>query len=408
MAIAFLKSAYRYPLVRYLVHRFGPAVWRLPQALRRRICHESQIRRLPGTRVWWYGESEAVRPAANGAELPTRGHRLASRAYRLGPPFLARIPQGWLVGKHCCPVTADRRVLLTAFRDGARILGLEPNADLESFVGRIENGGTDARALSGDVMPLVGRLDTNYFHWLTESCAQIEGLEIYQRETGRSPTVLIRGGGPAYLRESLELLGVSSGQIAAWEETTPPTAVNGLVVGSIPGNRVACAPRSLRWLRERFLAGARVSAQGGRKLYIRRRVGGWRSAVNDEELSNLLAGRGFEVVRPEGMSLADQVRMFAQADVIIGMHGAGLANILFAPRATLIELTGAYGGGEYYSMSTCLGNPYHPLPCAPEGKDGHDVVVDCQRLLDVLDRVIPVGNSHVPLAHPPEAISAYL
>jgi capsular polysaccharide biosynthesis protein len=62
--------------------------------------------------------------------------------------------------------------------------------------------------------------------------------------------------------------------------------------------------------------------------------------VNEAELAAALAPLGFRTVVPERMSVADQVRTFARAQVIVAAHGAGLTNMIFAPReALVVEVT---------------------------------------------------------------------
>jgi capsular polysaccharide biosynthesis protein len=44
-------------------------------------------------------------------------------------------------------------------------------------------------------------------------------------------------------------------------------------------------------------------------------------------------------VRSDELSVGDQMRIFERSTVVIGMHGAGLANILFcAPGTHVVEL----------------------------------------------------------------------
>ena len=56
-------------------------------------------------------------------------------------------------------------------------------------------------------------------------------------------------------------------------------------------------------------------------------------------MTALLESRGFVLVDPGTMTVADQIRTFANADVIVATHGAALANLTFAtPGSTVIEL----------------------------------------------------------------------
>ncbi|MEJ0048067.1 MAG: glycosyltransferase family 61 protein [Rhodospirillales bacterium] len=76
-----------------------------------------------------------------------------------------------------------------------------------------------------------------------------------------------------------------------------------------------------------------------RRIYIDRRHTGERPLVNEAELMGALAGLGFVMVRPDMLSLADQVRLFRGAEVIVAPHGAELTNLGFCrPGTQIIEL----------------------------------------------------------------------
>ena len=78
------------------------------------------------------------------------------------------------------------------------------------------------------------------------------------------------------------------------------------------------------------------------KLYISRSKSR-RPLADEVGLEMLLFAAGFEVVHLEDMPWIEQVRMFQRASVIVGAHGAGLANLVFAgPKTTVIELTVGY------------------------------------------------------------------
>ncbi len=71
-------------------------------------------------------------------------------------------------------------------------------------------------------------------------------------------------------------------------------------------------PSAVRFLRD-TLGSATGAAEGNRKLYVSRAPPAGRCVANEDELLPLLRARGFEVVRPELMGFADQVRAFAGA-----------------------------------------------------------------------------------------------
>lgn len=101
------------------------------------------------------------------------------------------------------------------------------------------------------------------------------------------------------------------------------------------------APNSpLDVVRERILAAAAIdSAAGAKRIYVTRRGSRKRVLVNELDLETALAVRGFTIVRPEELSVRDQIALFHQADLIVAPAGAALANVLFCrPGAKVIEL----------------------------------------------------------------------
>ena len=69
------------------------------------------------------------------------------------------------------------------------------------------------------------------------------------------------------------------------------------------------------------------------------RKGPTRKIHNVEQVKALLARYDFETVYLEGMKVAEQIMLFQSAEFVIGVHGAGLANLLFCePGTNVIEL----------------------------------------------------------------------
>ncbi|MBP7253734.1 MAG: glycosyltransferase family 61 protein, partial [Alphaproteobacteria bacterium] len=72
------------------------------------------------------------------------------------------------------------------------------------------------------------------------------------------------------------------------------------------------------------------SASAWRKLYLSRR-GTSRAPENEVTLEALMTEAGFTVIQPETLSFAEQRQLFAETRMLVGLEGAGLANMLFMP-----------------------------------------------------------------------------
>jgi capsular polysaccharide biosynthesis protein len=95
----------------------------------------------------------------------------------------------------------------------------------------------------------------------------------------------------------------------------------------------------------------------GRRVYITRgRTRNSRIVRNEDEVVAALAEYGFSAVDPAALSVADQIRTFAEAETIVSPHGAALGNLAFChPQATVVELFPPdYVQGCYWKISTCV------------------------------------------------------
>ena len=76
-----------------------------------------------------------------------------------------------------------------------------------------------------------------------------------------------------------------------------------------------------------------------RRFYIDNRGSGVRPLRNEAEVIAALAPLGFVAVRLDQLGLADQIRLFRQAEAIVAPHGSALANLGFCrPGCLVVEL----------------------------------------------------------------------
>lgn len=109
------------------------------------------------------------------------------------------------------------------------------------------------------------------------------------------------------------------------------------------------------------LLGAPARPVGARRVFVNRAAGSRRSIVNFADLEPVLARFGFEVVDTDGWSLADQVARFSAAEYVAGVHGAGLANMIFRRGApcSVFEIFPPDEALPYYAqLSSRLGFAY--------------------------------------------------
>ena len=97
-----------------------------------------------------------------------------------------------------------------------------------------------------------------------------------------------------------------------------------------------------------------------RRVFISRVNARYRRLLNENELTPELKGLGFEVVRPEELTFAEQVRIFSECAIVLAQHGSGLTNIFFAPAGCrVLEIHGPdVTRFHYWIMACTLGHSY--------------------------------------------------
>jgi len=171
-----------------------------------------------------------------------------------------------------------------------------------------------------------------FYHHLLEVTPRHEMI----RMAGICPESLdgwiVNGTRLPFQRQTWKALGLCSDRI----QTTARRAYyqcDSLVIPSLPTHPGQTAPWSLPFLRRLF--GVTPAAKGSRRLYLRREGTGARRILDENKLWHFLKGFGFEACQPETMSVVEQARLFSQAAVVVGPHGAGMSNMVFAPARSL-------------------------------------------------------------------------
>ena len=185
----------------------------------------------------------------------------------------------------------------------------------------------------------------------------------------RSPTCL---RGRAYLLnenpreyqlESLKAFGISESLL----ELQPPrtdTQVERLWFATPLGHASFTSGEALCSVADRLKKYYKIAADKAatRRIYISRAKASRRQVLNEEAIVPLLREHEFEVLMCEELSFADQVRRFSEAEVVLGPHGAGLTNILYAPKGSRVgEFHGVESNSCFAVMARQLGLHYHRL-----------------------------------------------
>lgn len=204
--------------------------------------------------------------------------------------------------------------------------------------------------VTGAAIALVTPWYYNHYHWMVDHLGRAPLLD----EEPELPVIVSPRLSQVQL-DSLELAGIDRARLRPLAH--PHLQVEELHWPSLLGETGHPPRWAMHRLRERLVPGA--SASGDVRLYVARRQTDARRVVNDRELQAFLRARGFEVVDPGGMSFAEQRTAFATAGMIVGPHGAGLANMIMSYDATVVEIVSpTYVNGSCYTLAEALGHEY--------------------------------------------------
>jgi capsular polysaccharide biosynthesis protein len=187
----------------------------------------------------------------------------------------------------------------------------------------------------------------NYFHWMLETIARFNAADFrglgVLGEVGPDLRLLAPPLDAPWKRQSFELLVPPGLPTHVMAEATSVRVERLIYFQRLSGNGLL-PHRGLLPVFERMRASAYAALQAApaapwRKLFVSRADSRNRVLVNEAELSDLAAAAGFERVVLGTISVAEQVRLFAEATHVIAAHGAGLTNLLLCrPGAAVCEL----------------------------------------------------------------------
>jgi hypothetical protein len=187
----------------------------------------------------------------------------------------------------------------------------------------------------------------NYYHWLIDLLPRVATLRAHDKQ-GSFDRLLINGGGAPYEKATLQALGVPADKIV-YVDASDRFQIENAAVTSMDHASKVVAPWKIKILRRLRDSVPRAEGVGARRLYVSRKHAAVRRVENEPEFEKMLSDQGFTTVAPESQPWANQVRMFADAEVVLAPHGAALANIAFCKPGTLIaEINTAVGYRDFF------------------------------------------------------------
>lgn len=264
--------------------------------------------------------------------------------------------------------------------------------------------------IKGRVFLVGNRGYNNYYHWMLDILPSIELFKSAGFVFDHSDRFVLYSADTGFQKQSLLKVGVLPDQVIQLNRDTPyitadevicPFFQNGM--GLTMGSWV---PEYLRteWNVPDSVRNSMMSsdcAPANRMFWIARaeNARNGRSITNNKELMRYLKQHHFEIVYPEKLSVLEQAALFANADVIAGIHGAGLANIAHCkPDTKVFEIYGAHLAPCYWAISGLGGLRYSNLQCNNLDHASHLKASTDKASLRTMDMTVDIDEFEVKLS----------
>ena len=203
--------------------------------------------------------------------------------------------------------------------------------------------------INGSLISLLsgGAAKKNYWHWMFDTLPRL-GLVEKSNLNIIDHYFLIPSLSQKFQIETLLLLGIKKNKLIDCEKINHIEAKN-IIATDHPVNFNNNPTKSIlnipdwiiKWLRKKYLTNITNSKKFAsyEKIYIDRKTGinfDNRKIINDVEVKSFLINQGFKIISLENYSFKEQVFLFNSAKIIIGLHGAGLTNVIFSKIGTKI------------------------------------------------------------------------
>jgi hypothetical protein len=247
----------------------------------------------------------------------------------------------------------------------------------------------------GNYSTLILYWGLGYYHWFNDVLSTLHSsLEMMPKDTiFLMPKGFEKVYGGSFYLKTLLALGITRDRVMEFDGTESwtlenfwwqPPAVH-------PDDQT---PGAMQWIGQQIVHSVPVEqAEKPVRIYISRTLPSARVIANEEELLPGLLEMGFQICRLEKMSFEEQVRLFRNAEVVVGPHGAGFTNLIFSKPSTRVFeiLAKGYERRCYWTLCHELGHNFYfylGSPKFPERKCEPDIEVNAEQFLGALKRSI--------------------
>ena len=219
------------------------------------------------------------------------------------------------------------------------------------------------KKIEGNVFSLLtgGAGKNNYWHWLFDVLPRIGILDKSNFKI-KPDYYLLPSLSKHYQKQTLLELKIPSSRMINGEKYKHIVCNNliavdhPIVFNNNPSKSIINIPIwVIKWLRKKYINNSSKKSNSEKKIFINRENDknlSVRKIINNEEVKNTLKNLGFKSIILSDLNFKKQVELFKNVDFIIGLHGAGFANMVFSkPGTKLIEIASKTSGNIFSGLA---------------------------------------------------------
>ena len=238
----------------------------------------------------------------------------------------------------------------------------------------------------------------NYWHWLLDI---IPKLKIVEKEIDDIDYFLFPNTEKKFQKETLKLLNIPIKKILSsksYRHIYADKIISTDFTYNLTNNPWEDHLKIPNWiyiyLKNKFIPHLKETKKLPKKFYIDRgdsvsNSKNSRVILNETTVKDYLKKNGYEIVSLANLTFLDQVALFNQAKSIVGLHGAGFANLVFSnPKTKVLELKSNTAGDIIKNLSIQNELSYFDISCEPKNINNRNQSGDIEINIDLLNKIL--------------------
>lgn len=206
---------------------------------------------------------------------------------------------------------------------------------------------------------IINKYSQNYFHWFNDILPKL----FYMEKEGYSEKILIPNLflNFEYIRETLKCFRLNYHFIKRNEIILSEKLMNVGDVASSGAQNPELLFGAIGKIKKKFVVNSN-DKNHKELIFISRRNANNRRTLPHGELEGYLESEGYKVIESENLTFKEQVNIFSKCTHLIGVHGAGLTNMVFMSKGSKVLEIKTVGDNKnycYYFMANAAIHSYY-------------------------------------------------